>query len=90
MSGEQVPNEYLREKFKWAEEYEGLTLSELAYRIGYVNKTKKGGVCADVTSIARLLGLKPTHRGDYADKVSYKDAIALCKGLHIDYYEMGL
>jgi hypothetical protein len=85
-----IPNQPFRERFKLLEEREGLTLAEVAYRVGWVAKdSRNGNEKPDSSRVARTLGMVQEN-GRSRDAVSYDNAVLLCDALHIDYWEVGV
>lgn len=79
---ERIPNEIFRHRYKDLEECEGLALSEVSERMGFIAYDKKTGRRKpDSSRVARMLGLAK----DGQKSVSYENAVALCDALHIEY-----
>jgi hypothetical protein len=89
-----VPNKPFRERFQYLADVEDLTLADLAFRIGWIAKcSRTGKEKPDSSRVARTLGMvQETVKGErkLRDYVSYENALVLCRGLHIDPWEIGL
>jgi hypothetical protein len=81
-----VPVDPFRERFALLSERDGLTLNELAHRLGF---TRKRGTEGDTARVGRMLGLTPD-QGRLREHVTHDNAVKLCDALHIDYFEVGL
>lgn len=89
---DQVPVAPFRDRYRLLEAREGLTLGEVAMRLGW---TRKRGTEGDTTRAGRALGVTPesydlTDSPVYREAVEYDTAVKLCDALHIDYFELGL
>lgn len=88
MSEAMVGNEVLRKKFEWLERREGLTLAEVAERIGWITRAKTGRK-PDSSRVGRTLGVA-RENGKARTQISVENALKLADALHVDPVEMGL
>lgn len=81
-----------RQRFEELREKEELSLSEVAYRVGWINRPSKKypeGV-PDTTRVARVLGILPDQSGKLRIRISYENAARFCRALHIDPIDIGV
>lgn len=88
-----IPNDIFRKRFRELEKVDFITFADVAYRIGWVTKSKNGVEKPDSSRVARTLGLvEETVRGErkYRESMTVANALKLCEALHIDPWEVGL
>lgn len=87
---ERISNKIFRERFQQLAEDEGLSLAEIASRVGWEatdRRTKQRK--PDSSRVARTLGLV-AEGGTKREYISYENAVLLCRALHVDYWEVGV
>lgn len=85
-----VPNALLRERFRKLEAREGLTLADVAQRIGWETRERRTGkLKPDSSRVARSLGLV-AEGGEYRAELTENNAVAIARALHLDPWEIGL
>jgi hypothetical protein len=83
-------NAIFLKRFKELEAKEGLTLAEVASRIGWTAKDSRSKKeKPDSSRVARSLGMVKEN-GVYRSYVNYANATALSKALHLDPHECDL
>lgn len=87
---ERVPNDPLRERFQALHDRDGLSLHELAKRVGWIRQYDRR---PDSMRVARTLGLAPTRsrgRDQVRRQISYSTAVRFAEALDLDPYEAGV
>lgn len=96
MSGSPLPqpvkvsNALLRERFQKLEAREGLTLADVAQRIGWETRDRRTGrLKPDSSRVAKSLGLVATN-GEHRTELTENNAVTIGRALHLDPWEIGL
>lgn len=85
-----ITNAMLRQRYQELEKKEGLTLAEVASRVGWVTKNRRnGGLKPDSSRVARSLGLV-TENGKARENINNEHAALICRALHVDPVDCGL
>lgn len=85
-----IANVMLRQRYKDLERDEGLTLAEVASRVGWITKNRRdGGLKPDSSRVARSLGLCKEN-GKARSSINNDHAALLCRALHLDPVDCGL
>jgi hypothetical protein len=85
-----VPNHELRQAFDELEVKQGLSLGEVAARMGWMTKDKgTGKLKGDSSRVARVLG-KVKDGAKARTEINEAYAIALCRAMHVDPIDVGL
>jgi CHAD domain-containing protein len=85
-----VSNESLRARYQHLEEKEKLTLADVALRCDWETQDKRtNSLKPDSSRVARKLGLVRDN-GVLKTEIEERDALKLCRAMHLDPIDIGL
>lgn len=84
-----IENTLFRERYEKLAERDGLSLSDVADRVGWYSTNGKGVIRPDTSRVSRMLGLA-VDGGKYREYMSYENAVKLCDALHMEYTDIGI